>query len=168
MRSPAFKIFVQNATKQFGFVTRDVYGGVFALPMAMEAHNASVRTLRCEDLKAIVRACEQDNSLCTESSHHIFEVYPRPSPIGDILNDDSWTINFKSVSISRKVAVSIRMEEDRYLPQTYNPYHETPMSSSSAAMLFEANAHHILFKVGVRTEPHRSPPEWPSLPKIAL
>ena len=140
----AFKILVQNATEEFGFAPRDVYSGVFTLPRTREAHNAAVRTLRNEGLKAIVCAFEWGGSFPTEFSHHIVEVYPRPPPTNDTLEDEGWTIDFKSVPIARKVAVLMQTEDDKRLQQTYDLYPGTLVRSPSAGWLFRTNAHRAL------------------------
>jgi hypothetical protein len=135
----ALRILVQNAIKEFGYAPRDMCRGVFNPQVARDDHDAALNTLRFEDLEKFIGEFSRRQSLESERSHCILEVYPQPN-IG--LSADKWTVNFKSDHIAKKVLV--KMREDQRLRNTYRHHRDIPIASGSAGSTFEPIVHNML------------------------
>ena len=137
----AFKILLRNAIEEFGFAPRGVYGGVFSLPDTKGVHVAAVKALKYHRLKDLVEkfsdVCQLDGT-----SHLVVAVHPHPRTDSDRYDD--WEVKYKSTWIAKEVAVSMRLEKDQHLRETYKLLYITPCGSTLAGSVFEAMAHRIL------------------------
>ena len=135
----ALMILVCNAVEEFGFAPRDVYDGVLNLPNIRGRHARVMQNLNYSDLRTIVAAFSKSRAL-SEVSHHIVSVHPLPC-LRDL---DDWVIDFKSVSIGRKVVELMRLEEDKELQHMSDFLHKISEGSTLAGWVFEARVHRML------------------------
>ena len=135
----AVKLLVQNATDEFGFAPRDVYNGVFNLPVTKANHTTGVKNLNYDQLKAIAEKFSQDHGLVSEFPHRVIVVSPYPSPEG---NDD-WTMDFKTPRIGKEVVQSMRLAKDKHLREMYDHLHKLPETAIMAGWVFEAIVHRM-------------------------
>ena len=150
----ALKILVHNATEEFGFAPRDVYGGVFQLYETRDKHSAAVGELDYTKLQETVRSFSQDHGLTTETSHRVVVVFPHP--LTSLFNLDRWGIDFKSIRIAREAMKSMQLQEIERLREMYQLFHRIPESSILAGWVFEAIVHR-LFSDGWQSGPIPQP-----------
>ena len=93
---------VRNATEEFGFTPRDVFDGVFNLPITTHQH-ATVKRLTHSKLKTLSKALSCDCEL-DGFSDRVVGVQPRKF----VFRPDHWTIHFISAQITREVAEPMR------------------------------------------------------------
>ena len=134
----AFEVLVRNATEEFGFAPRDVYGGVFALPKTKIRHIAEVGKADYSKLKELVDALS-DRGM-DNFSRHVVAVKPRYCS----LEYDYLEIDFKSTRIARQVTDVMWLKEGNHLRDTYALLRDFPGSSCLAGSFFEAIAHRVL------------------------
>ena len=137
----AFKILLHNAIEEFGFAPRSVYGGVFSIPKTKGVHVAAVKALKHHDLRDLVGRFSKGGEL--DSASHLV-VAVRPHPRTDSDRYDDWEVKYKSTRIAKEVAVSMRLEEDQHLRETYKFLCITPFGLTLAGSVFEAMIHRIL------------------------
>jgi len=140
----AMEVLVWNAVANYGFAPRVVYGAIFQPSLTNEEHEKAIAGLSYEALEKLIRDFRRSGVLSTDIGHQIVSVSPIMRYEGYPL--DSWTINFKSIRIAKKVVVAMKQEEDQRLWQMYSLFHSSPMTSSLAGCVFEAIAHRILCK----------------------
>jgi len=133
-----FALLMRNATEEFGFAPRDVYGGVFDFPEVKGRHVNKLKTLDYNKLMSLSETFSQDCVL-DDLSHHVVAVNPRE----DIPRRDRWTIDFKSPRIAREVVGLMLSIEHRHLRETYRLLHG--ISSGMAGTIFESIAHRVLY-----------------------
>ena len=140
----AMEVLVWNAVANYRFAPRVVYGAIFQPSLTNEEHEKAIAGLSYEALEKLIRDFRRSGVLSTDIGHHLVSVSPIMRYEGYPL--DSWTINFKSIRIAKKVVVAMKQEEDQRLWQIYSLFHSSPMTSSLAGYVFEAIAHRILCK----------------------
>ena len=137
----ALKILVYNATEEFGFAPRDVYGGVFNLPETKAKHAAAVKEPHylCSRLETFLRTFPEErrpfdfpDRVVVAHPHYCRDSY------------DKWEIDFKSIRIRREVVELMRLEEVKYLQKTYDLFHRLPKGNVLAGRVFEAIVHSAL------------------------
>jgi len=97
-------ILVRNATEEFGFAPREVFNGVFGLPITIHGRATAVKRLTYSKLMALSKAFSCDYEL-DGFSDRVVAVQPREFTF----RRDHWTNNFKSARIARKVVESMRL-----------------------------------------------------------
>jgi len=135
----ALKILVRNATEEFGFAPRDVYGGVFRLPRTRAEHPAAVRRLSCSKLMTIIETFVCYHEL-DDSSHQVVVVYPLKCFDGY----DHWGMDFKSIRIAEEVMGWMGSEEDKHLWEMYGFLRKFSEGSALAGWIFEVIIHRML------------------------
>jgi len=134
----AFEVLVCNATEEFGFAARDVYGGVFELPQTKARHTAEINRVRYSKLRDL-GVFSHRRGLDT-FSHHVVAVKPHYCTLGY----DRWEIHFKSTRIARRVVELMRLREDDRIRDMYALLREVSESSCMAGPFFESIAHRVL------------------------
>jgi len=135
----AVEILLKNATEEFGFSPRDVYGGVLDLPKTRSEHADAVNQLDHSVLVTLVRVFHNQHRL-DDLSHHVVVVHPRRRAN----HWDGWKIDFKSVRIRTDVESRMRLAEDEHLRERYHLLREIPEGSVLAGWIFEAIVHREL------------------------
>ena len=143
----ALEVLMHNITEEFGFAPRDVYNSIFRLGCERRRHGNVLRFFKHSDLRALVDTfywrCELDHV-----SERVVVVYPHQNSDGR--RDDSWSIDFKSVQIGRKVMESMRLMGDEDLLEMYNYLHGSQIGAPLARWVFEVIARRTTAVDGVR------------------
>ena len=134
----AVKILVRNATKEFGFVPRDVYEGVVDLPKVISRHTRAVKIFDYSTLRTLIDTFSTTYEL-HRLSHHVVVVRPV-----EHLTEDEWAMDFKSVRIRRKAIEQMRLQEDKRLRETFDLLRNVPEGAAFAGWVFEAIADRML------------------------
>ena len=135
----ALEVLVRDATEAFGFVTRDVYKGIFAPEDVKRTHVEAMKNLDYSALKSLVKEFSS-NKVLAETSHRVVAVHPTKH---DLRNDD-WAIDFKSVRIAEDIAVSMRAAEDNQLREMLDTFHRyRELGSNLSGWTFKAIVHRI-------------------------
>ena len=129
---------MKNAIKVFGWAPRDVYHGVFDLPFIREEHDRAVQHADYSQLATFATQFSRELHL-TSLSHELIAV----DPIADLLNHDSWKIDFKSAWVLGKVMDSARSQKDAYFWNVYNSLRRVVGASALAGHSFEEIVHRI-------------------------
>jgi len=135
----ALKILIKNATEQFGFAPRDVYGGIFSPVEVKAKHHKALRGLNYPQLMSLCKAFHMSHEF-DKYSHRVIAV----SPVESALGYDEWRLNFKSTQIAKEAVLSMRLLEKEHLRDMYVLIHDIPENSGLLGQVFEAIAHRML------------------------
>ena len=132
------RILVHIATEEFGFIPRDVYGGIANLPEMRKEHAKALAKFDYSGLKALINAFTYDKELDV-SSHRVIVVFPTENC--DL--SDEWEIDFKSIRVAERAVEAMRQKEDQNLWEIYDSIYRLPEGSTLAGRIFDSRRSHI-------------------------
>ncbi|KAI0790012.1 hypothetical protein C8Q75DRAFT_763582 [Abortiporus biennis] len=143
----AISALMDESIYRFGYVARDVIGGIFRLESQIERHREAVIEQNWESLHAIINSIRK-NHVDSPSSHLIIVQQPRPVPPSDMLNRVKWMVQFKSDWIAQEFLERLASAQEWEIRKQYIVFNDVPEAESMAGRLLEPLFHKILREGG--------------------
>ena len=126
----ALETLVQNITQRFGFAPRDVYNGIFKFSATKKMHADAVAKFDPNDLPVVSVMFSTETHIEVDTNI-IIAVYPQDNSL------DDWSIDFKSIWVSRDAMFSM-LQGGRRLRQGTVNFFSQPQASSASSAAFNA------------------------------
>ena len=136
----AFDILVDTMILHFGSTPRDVIFALYNFHRHKELH-AGALSIRLQDLENTVQEIIANRQFSqTTSSHRVVSI----NPIGEIGEDQTWEINFKSMHIKEQLSEQYITASENEVRSFVKKFSPIPQGRGLAGTLFEPLAHRAI------------------------